>query len=154
MKKMLLLIATVGLVFSHVACKKAAVEGNYKLDKAAMKAEAEARIAKMDPKKQGFAKFGLAMIDMMNISLSLEAGGKAAMNTEMPNPFKKGEIRKRAEMGTWKMDGGKVVITTTRENPKTKTKKETTVTCDLNGNKLTCSREGRKRKQTMVFIKG
>ena len=154
MKKMLLLIATVALSFSLLACKKGAVEGTYALDKAAMKAAAEAEIAKMDPKKQGFAKFGLAMIDMMNISLSLEAGGKATMNTEMPNPFKKGEIRKKADMGTWKMDGAKVVITTTRESAKTKTKKESTVSCDLSGNKLTCSGLVGKRKETLVFIKG
>ncbi|MCB9640859.1 MAG: hypothetical protein H6728_01330 [Myxococcales bacterium] len=151
MKKLALWIAVVGLSFSLWGCKKGSVEGTYTLDKAAMKAEIEAKIAKMPKEKQGFAKFGLAIIDMMNVSLSLEAGGKATMNSTTPNPFKKGEVRKKSEVGTWKMDGGKIAITTTNA----KTKKEQTVRCDFSGKKLTCTGKGRRGKdRTMSFIKG
>lgn len=148
MKRWTICIAILAMTLSLSACKSGSVEGTYNLDKAAMKADAEALIAKMPKEKQGMAKFGLAMIEMMSVELVLQSGGKALMKTSMPNPFKKGEVSNKEDAGTWTLDGKKLSIVTTNK----KTNKETTVECSIGGKKLTC--QDAKRKQSLVFVKG
>jgi hypothetical protein len=118
------------------------VEGTYKLDKAEAKKMMEAEIAKMPADQQGFGKLGLALIDGMEASIELQAGGKAKTKTTAPSmdPTKPGKTDEKE--GTWKAEGETVEITSDGK----------TVKCAKAGNKLTCTGD-KKGEPSMVFVK-
>jgi hypothetical protein len=116
------------------------VEGKYTLDKDATKKEAEAEIAKMPAADQEKEKKGLDMIDAMDVSMEIKAGGDATMSFMM-----KGIMDKpKEETAKWKKDGDDVVITDDKN-------KETR--CSKSGKSLKCTESGGKHKETMVFTK-
>jgi hypothetical protein len=150
MKKLLSLCFAICLL-STAACQKGAVEGTYKLDKDAMLKEANAEIAKMPKEKQEFGKFALMMIQNMEMSLSLDKGGKAIVSTTMPNPFAKKDAKPVTQKGegTWKQAGKVIAITITQEKQgKAQTQ---TMNCELSSGVLSCRSE--KKKQVLYFRK-
>lgn len=88
------------------------------------------------------AKAMVGIIDMLDVSLELQDGGKAKMSSKMPN-LGGGEAKSETKEGTWKQDGNKITISAQGEKD---------MTCDLDGNKLSCT-DG-KSPSAMVFKKG
>jgi len=118
------------------------VEGTYKLDKAEMKKAMEVEIAKMPADQQGFAKLALAMIDTMEMTMELQAGGKLKMKSSMPS-LEAGKPGKTEDKdGTWKADGDSVVLTADGKPLK----------CAKAGSKLSCQSD-KKGDPAMVFVK-
>ncbi len=118
-------------------------EGTYKLDKAEVKKNMEAEIAKMPADQQGFAKLGLAMIESMDMTVELQSGGKLKMKSSMPS-LEEGKPPKTEEKeGTWKVEGDSVVLTSDGKPTK----------CAKSGGKLSCEPE-KKGDPTLVFVKG
>ena len=106
-------VAVVTALFT-TACNSGNVEGTYKLDKAEVKKSMEAELAKMPADQKEMGKLGLALIDAMEIELTLAADGKAKMKTSMAGLGALGGDDKAGKpeekSGTWKKDGDKVVI--------------------------------------------
>lgn len=129
--------------FALAGCGGGGVEGTYKLDKTEMKKSMEAEIAKMPADQQGFAKLGMALVDAMDMSMELQAGGKMKMKSSMPNIMEKDKPAKTEEKdGTWKVEGETVIIETDGKPVK----------CAKSGGKLTC--EGQKQGEpSLVFNK-
>lgn len=151
MKK--LLVLTFALSLSITGCKKNNAAGTYKLNKEEMTKSMKAEIDKMPKEKQGFAKFGLAMIQAMDISLKLEAGGVVVAETTASFMGKK---KQDTDKGTWKQDGNKIMITTTKERKRGDkvVKKVQTLTCTLNGTSLRCEDEAKKEDKAKKGRKG
>ncbi len=93
------------------------------------------------------------MVASMDVSVKLEKGGKATMNSTVNFM---GKEKKTSDKGTWKKDGDKVMITTTkvRKRGKKEVKKTSTVTCTLKGKSLTCKEDKKKgsKKDGMTLI--
>jgi len=135
MKMNKLVVGVVGIVaFGLVGC--GGVEGTYKLDKDAMKKNAEAEIAKKPAADQEAAKALLGMFDKMDMTLELKSGGAASMKTTGPTG------KDDEKTGTWKKDGDSVVLTS--DNGKE-------LKCQKSGNKLTCTKDG--KDDSLVFVK-
>lgn len=128
--------------FGLTACGGGGIEGNYELDKAEMKKGMEAEIAKLPADQQGFAKLALAMIDMMSMSMSLEAGGKVKVKSTTPSLDKGKPSKTEEKEGTWKAEGDKVTITADGKP----------ITCTKSGSKLSCQSE-KKGDPAMIFNK-
>jgi hypothetical protein len=118
------------------------VEGTYKIDKAEMKKTMEAEVAKMPAEQQGFAKLALGLIDAMDMTIELQAGGKAKTKMTSPtlDPAKPGKTEEKE--GTWKAEGETVEITTDGKSVK----------CTKGPNKLTCTGD-KKGEPTLVLVK-
>lgn len=124
-------------------CGGGGPEGTYKLDKAEVKKNAEAQIAKLPAEQQKFAQLGLAMIEAMDMSLELQPGGTLVMKSSMPSLDKDKPAKTDEKKGTWKLDGDAVVIDDGKQPIK----------CNRGGGKLTC--EGKKADDPkLVFVKG
>lgn len=139
------LVCAVALVgFAASGC--GSVEGTYKLDKAATKKAMEASAAKLPADQQAGAKLGEAMLDAMDLSLELKAGGKASMKSTMPNLFDDKKPPKTDEdTGTWKKDGDTITITGA--------KAKDSFTCTKKGSKLECKEPNSKEDFEMIFSK-
>ncbi len=138
--------ATVTLAFTTfgLAGCGGGVEGTYKLDKAEVKKSMEAELAKLPAAEQGMAKLGLALIEAMDMSLELQAGGKLKSKSSMPS-FEPGKPGKTDEKdGTWKVEGDSVTLDNGDGKP---------LTCTKGANKLSCAGK-KKGDPTLVFIKG
>jgi len=133
-----LAIATFGLV----GCG-GGVEGTYKLDKAEMKKSMEAEVAKLPADQQAMAKLGVAMLDALDMSLELQAGGKLKAKTTMPSLDKDQPAKTKEQDGTWKMDGDAVVLDNGDGKP---------TKCTKGAGKLSCDPE-KKGTPGFVFIK-
>ncbi len=128
---------------SLAACK-GSPEGTYKLDKAEMKKSMEADIAKMPEGEQGMAKLGVAMIEMMDITLTIKADGKVETVSTMPAFEKGAPSKKETETGEWKKDGDAIVLTSAKDKDQLK--------CTSASGKLTCKSD-KKGSNTLVFVK-
>lgn len=122
-----------------VACKKSGPTGTYNIDKVAMKAQATKEIEKMPREQQAFGQMMLSMIDAMDMSITLEEGGKAKASVKMGMPGK--EPKAETKEGTWKEAEGKIVLSGVDKAD---------MTCTQAGDTLTCG-EG---AQQVVFKKG
>ena len=112
-------------------------EGTYTFDKAGAKKAMEEEIAKKPKEEQDLAKFALAFIDMMNITLEVKSGGKYEMKMSMGEGAEKKE---EAESGDWTFADGTVTF---------KGKKD--LKCKVEGSSLAC--EADKDGPPMVFKK-
>lgn len=101
-----LAIATLGLA----GCGGGGPEGTYKIDKAEMKKHMEAEVAKLPADQQGFAKLAVALIDAMDITVELQAGGKLTMKTSMPSLEKDKPAQTKEANGTWKKEGETIIL--------------------------------------------
>ncbi|MFO0762093.1 MAG: hypothetical protein U0359_36985 [Byssovorax sp.] len=137
-----LILATAS--FGLAGCGGGGVEGTYKLDKAEVKKSMEAEVAKLPADQQGFAKLGIALIDAMDMSMELQAGGKLKMKASSPSldPAKAGKTDEKE--GTWKLDGNNVTLDSGDGKP---------LTCTRDGNKLNCA-GAKKGDPALVFVKG
>jgi hypothetical protein len=131
-----LLLSTFGLA----GC--GGVEGTYKLDKAEMKKAMEAEIAKLPADQKAFAQLAVAMIDQMDMSIELKAGGKLAMNATTPSLEKDKPAKADTKEGEWRKEGDGVVLKVDNQDLK----------CKLEGKKLNCSSD-KKGEPALVFIK-
>ena len=131
-----LLLSTFGLA----AC--GGVEGTYKLDKAEMKKAMEAEIAKLPEDQKGFAKLAIALIDQMDVTLDLKAGGKCEMKSSVPSLEQGKEAKTDTKAGEWRKEGDGVVIKADDKEIK----------CKAEGKKLTCD-SGKKGEPSLVFNK-
>ena len=131
-----LLLSTFGLV----AC--GGVEGTYKLDKAEMKKAMEAEIAKLPEDQKAFAKMAVALIDQMDMSIELKAGGKLEMKATTPAMEKGKDAKTDTKEGEWRKEGDSIVIKADAQEIK----------CKPEGKKLTCD-AGQKGQPALVFIK-
>lgn len=142
--------ALVGVIFAAtlglVGCGGGGPEGTYKLDKAEVKKAMEAEVAKMPADQQGLAKLGLALIDAMDMSLTLESGGKLKAKSSSPSldPSKPGKTEEKE--GTWKAEGDSLTLDTGDGKP---------LKCTKSGSKLSCTSATPKQGDpTLVFVKG
>jgi hypothetical protein len=140
MKRSALCIFSLLALTSAVACKGAGPEGTYKLDKAETKKAMEAEVAKMPADQQGMAKFGLAMVDAMDITFKLNPDGKAEMSSSVSMEPGKPPTTK-TEAVTWAQSGDGITVSGGKEP----------MTCKLAGKQLTCT-SGSKGK-SLSFIK-
>lgn len=140
LKKIALAVGVLGLM---VACGKGGgVEGSYKLDKTALKKLAEAEIAKLPKAEQDSMKeLSLAMIDAVDIKLSVEKDGKLKMKETKPSLSKDSEVETESTEGTW---------TKSEEGITLKADKDT-MKCQYESKKLLCS--GKRGYTELVFIK-
>jgi len=141
-------LATVTFAFTLglAGCGGGGVEGTYKLDKAEVKKSMEAEIAKLPEKEQGFAKLGAALIDAMDMSITLEAGGKLKAKSSMPGLDPSKGAKTEEKEGTWKLEGDSVTLDTGDGKP---------LKCTKSGNKLNCSgATPKKGEPAMIFVKG
>lgn len=111
-------------------------EGTWKLDKDAMKAEAE-KEAKGDEKAKELAS---KMMEKFEMTLELKKDGKYDAKISMPSFKEEGKTEDKTESGTWKAEGENITLKDDKDEIK----------CKLEGSKMTCT-EG---KQTFVFKKG
>lgn len=139
--KRLSAVALLGLTFLFTACK-GGPEGTYKLDKGAMKETMEAEIKKMPEEQQGFAKLMLAMIDAMDMKLTLKSGGELEMEATTPAMGKDKEAKTETKKGTWKAEGEKITLSADDKD----------LECKLEEKKLKCE-SGKEKDPPMVFIK-
>jgi hypothetical protein len=123
-------------------CKKSGgPEGQYSLDKGAMKAQMQAEIDKMPKEEQGMAQMALAFIDMLDIRINLNPGGRAVMTASAPNMGGEGgEPKVETKEGTWKKENDKILLEVAGQK---------SLSCTADGKKLECG-EGREK---MVFTK-
>jgi len=133
-------VALLGLTFLLTACK-GGPEGTYKLDKGAVKETMKAKIAEMPEEQQGLAKMMLAMLDAMDMKLTLKSGGELEMEATTPSMGKEKKPKTEKKSGKWKADGETITITTDDKDLK----------CKLEENKLSC--ESGDKDPPMVFIK-
>jgi hypothetical protein len=141
MRQSSVLLSAAVLVALSSACNKGP-EGVYHLNKVEMKKSMEAEIAKMPTEKQSLAKFGLAMLDLMQVDAELKAGGECTLTTSKPS-LKEGEAaKKEQETGTWRKDGEVVVISAGGKGMR----------CDVAGKTLTCKSD-KVGGPTLVFDK-
>jgi hypothetical protein len=125
------------------ACKGGGAEGIYKLDKTEMKKSMQVEIDKMPKDQQDLAKLGMALIDAMDMSIELKAGGEAEMKASMGGlEGKSGDAKDEAKKGEWKAEGDNVTIKVDGKETK----------CKLGGGKLTCDPE-KQGEPSMVFVK-
>lgn len=120
--------ATLFFAVTTTACK-GGPEGNYTLDKTEMKKTMEAQVAAMPKEQQGFAKFAVAMVDMMEVSMEIKKGGEFEMTTTKPSLKEGAESKKDTKTGTWKKDGEAIVLTAEGKDTR----------CTLDGKKLSCA---------------
>ena len=130
-------------VLALVSCKGGGPVGTYSLDKDAMKKTMEAEIAKMPADKQGMAKLGLEMINLMDMKLALAEGGKGEMLMSMPSLGGDKKTESHAQPLTWEFKDGKVTINDGKKPN----------TCDLKGDKLECGAGGGDPMERIVFTK-
>ena len=135
--------ATIALATFGLAGCGGSVEGTYKLDKTEMKTAMEAEVAKLPADQQGMAKLGAAMLDAMDMTLELQAGGKAKLKTTMPSFEKDQPAKTKDQDGSWKMDGEAIVIDNGDGKP---------VKCTKNAAKLSCESQ-KKGEPSLVFVK-
>lgn len=136
------LLGTASLAILGLAGCGGGAEGTYKLDKVEMKKSMEAEVAKLPAAQQGFAKLAIAMVDAMDVTVELQAGGKLKMTSSMPS-FDKGKPAKTDEKaGTWKATSGGVELTADGKP----------LQCTKDGKKLTCASD-KKGEPSMVFLK-
>lgn len=130
----------------------AGFDGTYKIDTDAMMGEAKAKIAQLPKEQQKMAGMMMGFIKMMNVTMTLAAGGSATFKMVMKNPFKPdAPAKERSETGTWKVVDGKVTIKATDE----KSKKEKDIICEKKADHLVCSEQSpsAKRKPSLFFKK-
>lgn len=129
--------------FGLAGCGGGGIEGTYKLDKAEVKKSMEAEVSKLPADQQGFAKLAIALIDAMDMSLELQAGGKLKAKSSSPSldPSKPGKTEEKD--GTWKAEGDSVTLDTGDGKP---------LTCKKEGSKLNCS-SAKKGDPSLVFVK-
>jgi hypothetical protein len=138
---------TLALAFALAACGGGGgPEGAYKLDKAEMKKAMEADMAKLPESEKVSAKFGLKLLDAMDISITLEPGGKlkskeTKLSLDASKPAKPEE-----KEGTWKQEGDSLVLDTGDGKP---------LKCAKAPNKLTCKDAAAKPgDMSLIFVKG
>ena len=119
------------------------VEGIYKLDKAEMKKAMEAEIAKLPADQKAFAQLAVALIDQMDMSIELKAGGKLEMKATTPALDKDKAAKTETKEGEWRKEGDSVIIKADNQELK----------CKAESKKLTCE-SGKKGEPSLVFIKG
>jgi PBP1b-binding outer membrane lipoprotein LpoB len=120
------------------------VEGTYKLDKAEVKKNMEAEVAKLPADQQGLAKLAVALIDAMDMTVELQAGGKLSMKSTMPSLEKDKPGQVKEETGTWKQEGDSVILESGKGKP---------LKCKAAGGKLSCEAE-KAGDPAFVFVKG
>lgn len=124
--------------------------GVYNLDKTAMLAKMKKKMAKLPKTKKRFAQMGVAMLKSMTMRMTLKKDGKAEMYAKV---VFMGKQREQSATGTWKMEKGKLHLTTTATSKKTKKTKTSKIECTPNGKQLYCVNLSTKRKSELVFIK-
>lgn len=115
-------------------------EGTYKLDKEAMKVSMKAEIDKMPKDQQGFAELGMALVDMMDITLEVKSGGKYDMKSKMPSLGKDAEAKEDTQSGDWSLENGTL-----------KLKGKDEATCKFDSSKIEC--EGKKKGDPSLVFK-
>lgn len=124
-------IVAMASAFGMFGCNKP--EGVYALDKEAMKKAVQAEPAEGP---EAARELLLALLDELEAQMELEPGGALTMSAKMGG--KEEEPRK----GTWKEEGGAIVLQLNDER----------ITCNKDGaKKLTCGSQDDKQK--MVFVK-
>ena len=119
------------------------VEGTYKIDKPEMKKAMEAEVAKLPADQQGFAKLAVALIDAMDITVELQAGGKLTMKSTMPSLEKDKPAQTKEEKGTWKQEGDSIILDNGDGKP---------AKCKQSPGKLTCE-ASKPGEPPMVLVK-
>ena len=137
-------VAAVVSAFALAGCRNAGgVEGTYKRDKTAVKKALQAELAKSNPPlPPGLINMATSMIDSMEMTLELQAGG--TLNVKSTAPINaSGRLGKTEEKeGTWALDGDSVVLTVERKP----------LRCVRSGATLSCEAE-RKGTPTLIFVK-
>ena len=121
------------------------VEGTYKLDKTEVKKAMEADMAQRAigiPMPPGLIKMAAAMIDAMEMTVELQAGGKLKMKATMPSlgPGMRGGTEDKE--GTWTADGASIVLTADGKPIK----------CSKSWTKLSCE-SGKQGEPALIFVK-
>lgn len=133
-------LVVAGLLFA--GCKKSGPVGNYTLDKEEMTKSVRAEIEKLPKEQQGMGELAVAMINMLDIKVAMEEGGKLKMTANKPQlPGMAAEEKAGPETkeGTWKQEGDKITLSVTGEKD---------LTCTVKGESLECG-EGREK----IFFK-
>ncbi len=155
MKKSLTLTLLIcGMMWSSWASAGSA--GTYALDKKPLLAKMQARIAKMPPKRRGFAGMMIAMIKGMKMNIALAKDGRASMSMKM---VMFGRPRIQNSLGSWKTSGNTVLINVKPQanarRRRRRPRRNQALRCSiLNGGKrLACVNTSRRKKETMFFDK-
>ncbi|MBL9021405.1 MAG: copper resistance protein NlpE N-terminal domain-containing protein [Myxococcales bacterium] len=122
---------------------KGGPEGTYKLDKESMKTAMKAEIEKMPKEQQAGAELGMAIIEMMDMTIEIKSDGKYEAKTSMPDLMGKDKEAKKeeTESGDWKVEGDKITL---------KGKKD--LTCKFDSSKIECEGD-KKGAPSLVFKK-
>ncbi len=124
------------------ACK--GTEGTYKLDKTETKKAMEVEFEKLPEGQKGMAKLVLGMIDSLDMSIELKAGGDLEMKTTSPNLGGGDAPKTDVTTGKWSKDGDTILIVGSDGKK---------VNCTLAGSKLTCIGDG-KSSTKLVLNRG
>ena len=121
------------------------VEGTYKLDKAEVKRAMETEMARSMvgvPLPPGLVRIATAMVDAMEMTMELQAGGKLKVKATMPSlePGKPGQTQDKE--GTWTADGASIVLTANGK----------AIKCSKSWTKLSCE-SGKQGDPALIFVK-
>jgi len=112
-------------------------EGVYTLDKEEMKKAVQAESTD-EPGQELAQQLLLAMVEELEARLELESGGAMTLGAQW------GAKKEESKKGTWKKEGGAIVLELDDERIK----------CSREGStKLTCGSDDKDEKQKMVFVK-
>ncbi|MBX5481982.1 MAG: hypothetical protein IRZ16_09125 [Myxococcaceae bacterium] len=126
-------LRTIGLAafaaLTFAGCKKSGPTGAWVLDKAEMKAAVNRDIEKLPKERQQMAKAMAGVLDVLEVRLELQDGGKAKMFSKMPS-LGGGDPKIGEKEGSWRQEGNRIIVSAADEKD---------VTCDLDGARLTCT---------------
>ncbi|TNE46616.1 MAG: hypothetical protein EP343_23730 [Deltaproteobacteria bacterium] len=148
MKKSLALVVVLS-VMMLASMAHAGVAGRYALDKKPLIERMKKRIAKLPPKRRGFANMAIMMITGMKMFIDLAADKQASMSMDMAF-F--GRRRKNNSIGTWSQKGNVLTISlvATKARGKRPPRKQV-LTCKVTGKRLACENDRSRRKEVMFF---
>jgi hypothetical protein len=108
-----------------------------------MKTAMKAEIEKMPKEQQAGAELGMAIIEMMDMTIEIKSDGKYEAKTSMPDLMGKDKDAKKeeTESGDWKVEGDKITL---------KGKKD--LTCKFDSSKIECEGD-KKGAPSLVFKK-
>ncbi len=125
-------LASVALVALSFLAGCGKPTGTYKLDKEAIKTAFKAELEKKSDEDKKMGEFGLALVDMLDVTLEVKDDGKYDMKTSMPSLTKKDEKKEETESGDWSVEGDTITL---------KGKEE--MKCKVGSGKLECGAKGK-----------
>lgn len=148
MKKNLALVVVLS-VMMLASVADAGVAGRYALDKKPLIERMKKRIAKLPPKRRGFANMAIMMISGMKMFIDLADDKRASMSLDMAF-F--GRRRQNYSVGTWSMAGDvlTVKLVATKGRGKRPPRKQT-LTCKVKGKRIACENSRSRKKEIMYF---